>query len=705
MLNIISKTSKILRSSNYEVVKWTQDLHDRWVSADQNNRDRMFAALRAYFDIDGGAWDIDDITELKRQNRHPTSINIAAQKINTLAGSILSEQLDFDYMTQDIVKSHLIDNVKNLYYYDKEHNDYKYSARKTCIRGLIHLGIEEIGIDYSIRPTGSITFEPRLPGYIHKDPYWRSDRLKDWKRAMKDAWMTAEEILEHFQINDPMLEQRAKIDCLGGEDYQPIENVDDFKDIPETHGSKLLVIEYRWLERLKTTRLYMNLPGGKVIPLPLNVKENEVRRFMKMFNIDSAENINEYPYEDQILKYSVICPNGTTSPIVENKQHPIQCGYIGFFPFSSCKEMGIDKGVMESYLDIQRTLNYRESKKDDIIASGGSGATVVDTNKLVRKKEQLEEIKQNKTRPDYVCEVDGDPDSAFGKFPTGDVPGDIWNDLARLIDLLDRVGPVSPALEGAQSKDESGVLFQMRHTVSKLGTIIFYDNWLQHEEDKAEAWYNQAQITYKGIYMKVPDASRPGFVEMNTPLGNGMYGNSIDMLPRAKIIVTLSKTSPTEQMAKRALYYDMTKMLAANPEASLPQYRRVVNKMIETIELDPKEKQNFKMISDIQEQNDILKLLMERETMVMQMKQGQLGSAQADMALQQLNSQLNEMLAGAQEQQQEQGGGNVYTEENEMMPQLPPMEEGVGGAEERAEEMVSSQAGQPVETIRGSFQP
>lgn len=664
---INNKTNKEIRSSGYERVRWIQDKHDKWVESHQLSRDRMFASLKAYFDIEGGAWDSDDYTELQRQGRHPVSFNISAQKINTLGGSILSEKLDFDYMTQEIEKSQLIDNVKPLYYYDKEQEDYQFSARKTCIRGLLHRGDEEIGIRYDIRPSGSIFFNPRLPGTIHYDPNWRSDRLKDCKRAMKDAWLTPNEILCHFQINDVMLEQYARMDSLSGEDYEPIENVDDFETIPGKHGSKLLVIEYRWLEEIKTTRLYMNLPGGQIIPLPLKTDEKQVRKFMQLFKVENADAINEYPYEDQILKFSVICPDGTTKPIVEEKTHPIQCGYIGFFPFSSCREMGIDKGVNEAYLDIQRTLNYRESKKDDIIASGGAGATTVDSTKLMRGKDQLREIAENKTKSNYICEVQGDPNNVFGKFPTGDVPQDIWRDLGSLVDMLDRVGPVTPALEGAHERDESGRLFEMRHAVSKLGTLIFYDNWLQHEEDKAEAWYNQAQITYKGIYMKVPRRDSPGSVEINTPMGNGMYGNSIDMLPRAKVIVSLSKSSPTEQMSKRELYYDMAKMLSANPEASLPQYRKVINKMIETIELSPKEKQNFQMISDLQEQNDIIRLLSEREQLIMQMKQGQVGSMQADAMLAQLNTQLQGMLQPQQAQPQAQ---EPYVGEEVALPEM-----------------------------------
>jgi len=686
MLNL--KTAKKYRSSGHEQVKHLQSLHTKWIEAEQPSRDRMFAALKAYFDIAGGSWPEDSLAEMNRQNRHPSSVPIAPQKINTLAGSILSEKLDFDFMTQELEKSHLIRNIKPLYYYDKEQNDYQFSARKTCIRGLIHLGIEEIGVRYDIRPTGSIFFEPRLPGYVHLDPYWRSDRLKDLKRAMKDAWMTADEILEHFQINNPDLERWASLDAIGGEDYRRIENVDDYKDTPTRDGSKFLVVEYRWLEQIRTTRLYMTIPGGDIIPLPLNAKEEDVRKFMSMFMVESAEEVNEYPYEDQVLKYSVICPDGSTEPIVEEEVHPIQCGYIGYFPFSSCREMGIHKGVMEAYLDIQRTINYREAKKDDIIASAGVGAMIVDKNKIgTNPSKMMKEIAENKTRPDYVCGIDGSPEGAFGLFPSGNVPGDVWRDILQLIDYLDRVGPVTPALEGASEKGESGVLFQMRHAVTKLGTLVFYDNWLQHEEDKCEAWYNQAQITYKGIYMKVPNTNGPGEIELNTPIGNGMYGNAIDMLPRAKIIATLSKESPTEQMSKRAMYYDMAKMLSANPEASLPQFRRVINKMIETIELTPEERRNFKVISDIQEQNDIIRLLSERETMIAQMMQGKVQSEQAKAMLQQMNQQLMQAMGGQQPQQPEEP---YVGEETQLPEQEPALQERPGGS---------------VETMRGDFAP
>lgn len=697
-LNVLTKTTRITRSTGFEQVKWIQDLHDRWIEADQNNRNRMFEAFMMFLDIDGGAWRTDDKAELDRQGRHATSFNIGEQKLKTLAGSILTEKFDFDYLTQDVPKSYLLENMKHLYYYDKEQYNYQFSSNKTCYRGLIHLGVEEMLIKYDIRPTGAIAFEPRLPGTVTFDINWRSDVLKDCKRAMKDAWPTASEILEHFQIEDPFLEKYADLDILGGEDFAPVENVDDYESIPEQHGSQLLVIEYRWLEKRKTTRLYGKLSNGVFLPFPLKINESQTRKLIKLLNI-TAEDVYEFPYEDEVLRFSTICPNGTPKPLVENEVHDVQCGFIGFFPFSATREMGINKGVMEGWMDIQRTINYRESKKDDIISAGGAGATIVNVDKLVKQSDQIREIAENKTRPDYVCAVHGNPNEVFAKFPTGDVPPDIWNDLRSLIDMFDRVGPVTPALEGQAQRDESGVLFEMRHAVTKLGTIVYYDNWMQHEEDKAEAWYNQARITYKDIYLKVPRQDAPGYFEYNTPIGEGIYGNSIGMLPRAKVIVTLSKVSPTQQMYKRVIYYDTAKMLAANPETAKAQYRLVVNKLIENMELSPKETQRFKMIADIQEQNDIIELFTQRQQLLMNMMQAKLGETQAQQMMTQLMAQFNQQM-------QQIGGQPQEGQPQEGQLQLPEPEG--GGEVPNPEELLSrspESPGAPVETIRGQFNP
>ena len=672
------------------VVKFVEDTNDKWIAAEQDNRTRLFENLKAFYDIDGGAWPDADLADLRSQGRHPASYNIAEQKLNTLAGSIQAEKFDYDFLPLNLQESSLTKGIKHWYYADKEQYNYSFAENKTLVRGLIHSGDEEMEIKYDIRDTGAIAFTPQLPGVVLKDPYWLTDDLRDWTRAIKHAYMLPYEILEYFDSNDPRIETLARQDDMGGEWYEPRHNVDDLEALPTQWGSKVQVIEYRWLEEVRTTRLYGKLPIGRWIPFPLKINESEVRKLKSFFGIESYEDIKEFPYQDRVLRYHVIAPDATSKPLIEDKVHPVQCGFIGFFRFSAAKEMGIEKGVMEAVLDLQRTLNYRESKKDDVIASAGVGATVVNVDALDNQTIDLATIKQNKTKPDFVLGVHGDPSKIFGKFPTGEVPQSIWNDINNLVQMFDRITPVTPALEGSGPSDESGILFEMRHAVTKLGTLMLYDNWQNYLTWKAEAWYNQAQRTYKHLYQKIKRSDEPGFIEFNKPNGDGTYLNSVDMLPRSRIVVTLSKVSPTQQMATRVMLFDMAKMMSANPQLVKPQLRVTLNKLIETLELSPEERQNYKVLGKMQEQSDFLEIFANWENLMNSAAQAKVGQAQAAVILKQLEGKMQQAL-----QPQQEVPDAVST------PALP--QQG-GGELEMATEPQNS-PGQEIETFRGEFQP
>ncbi|MDD5051090.1 MAG: hypothetical protein PHV93_05155, partial [Candidatus Pacebacteria bacterium] len=610
---------------------------------------------------------------------------------------IQSEKFDFDYKPLNTESSSLIDNIKYWYYADKEQNNYSLSESRALLLGLIHSADEEMEIKYDIRDTGSIAFRCCQPGTILKDPYWTSDDLKDWKRAIKHAWMTPEEIIKHFEIDDPNLEVMARMDFTSGETYQEIKNVDDFKDAPSEHGSRQLVMEYRYIDEFKTTRLYGRLSSGVWIPFPLKIKEDDVKYLKDFYGIESYEDIKEFPYQRRQLRYSVVCPSATTKPIVEDKEHPLQCEFIGFFRFSAAKEIGIEKGVMESILDIQRTLNYRESKKDDVIASGGVGAFAADIDSLPNGEADLKKIRENKTKPDFVLGVHGDPNKIFGRFPEGNVPQSIWSDITQLIQMFDRLTPVTPALEGTGPADESGILFQLRNAVTKLGTLIFYDNWQNHLMWKAEAWYNQAIITYKGMYRKIPYTDKPGYVEFNSPMGDGTYLNQIETLPRARVVVTLSKESPTQQMEKRLMLYDMVKLMSANPQLVKPQLRVTLNKLIETLELTPDERRNFKILSKMQEHVDIVEITAQLSTLQAQVAQAQVGKEQNIQMLKQLNTQA--MLAEMNQEPASVPAISSPTVENVNI------NKSVEPPAQPIDQSNPSAPGSEIQTSRGSFNP
>lgn len=636
----LAKTSRWSRSSDAEMCMFVQDRHTRWLAAEQSARDRMFEAMKAVLDLNGESWPEEARQDLLNQDRHITSINILQQKLATLAGSIQSEQWDYQFTPLDMEYSSLTQGIKHWYYADKDQFNYRASENLVLMNGLQHAGSEEMVIDYSLRKTGAISFIHNIPGNVLKDPYWQTNDIRDWREALKQAYMTVDEIAEKWDVDDAELKAHQKM-VDGYYTYPKTDDLAIYKLGPQNWGSKELVLEYRWLEKYKTTRLYAHMPDASVLPLPINVEEREVRDFIESTGI-SWMDIEELPYEDNILYYSVCAPHVLKKPLVSAKKHPIQCGMIGYLRFSFFRMLGMEKGAAEYALDVQRTFNYRESKKDQIIANAASGALLADQTRMGGGR-GVKQFQQNKTHPGYVHPVDGSPANILAEVPTKEVPDSIFRDMANLVDYFDRVLPVTPALEGATTRDESGILFRMRHAATKLGSLILYENWQQYLADKAEMWYNQAQITYKGLYRKIKKVDAAGYVEFNVPAfrnGQRVYLNSVESLPRAQVVISLKQSSPTEQIDKRLQLSDVDKILAGHGDMFIPQTRTVIQQLMNTLEMAPEDKQYYEMLFEIQKQSDLAAEIQKLVT-------AQAGTVQAEMMKQQGMQMLEQMAQQA----------------------------------------------------------
>ena len=91
-ININTKTSRRMRSSDGEFVRYVEDKHDRWLDFHSGSRKRLYEVLDAFMDINGGMWPEVERKELEAADRHAISINIAKQKMETLSGSLMSER-------------------------------------------------------------------------------------------------------------------------------------------------------------------------------------------------------------------------------------------------------------------------------------------------------------------------------------------------------------------------------------------------------------------------------------------------------------------------------------------------------------------------------------------------------------------------------------------------------------------------------------
>ena len=672
-----------LESSDNDFINEIAHRNEDWLTKTKGQRRRLFRNIKAYVPVDGSSWDDESRKQVIADGRHAVNIDVASRKIDTLGGSILSEKWDFDFQALDQENSYTLRNLKYWYHADAEQYNYHNSENKCCIRGLLHSGYEELTVRYDLRPHGALAFSAPQSGMVLKDPYWLTDDLKDWKRAIKHGWFTPQEMIDKWDVSNDDFRSRARDERNAWESVGHLDNVDTFQGVPNRWGDKYLVLEYRWIEEKKTSRLYGKTKNGDWMEFPLDIETRaDVQKYMKRYGITDFGNVKEFPYTGRVLKLGVCCPEISRTAFLYEGDHDVQCGFIGFFPFSPCREMGIDKGVMDAAIDLVRTLNYRESKKDDIIASMAADVKVINIDALDETQTTFREITENITKPGYTIAAHGDPRLVASQLANKEVPQSIMNDIGQTLSLFNEVLPVTPALEGTGPQSESGVLFEMRHAVTKLGTLILYDNWRQHLMNKAEAWYNQARITYKDQYRKVRNTDDDSEIEFNKPQyqvdgesAERFYENSIGDLPRANVYVTLRKDSPTQRIGEQAMLYDITKILSAHPELFQAEIRILTNRILQTIDLDPQEKKKVEMLGKLKEMRDMLAAISEIEGTKAQTAQAMLMQQQAVAMLKQMAQQMG-MQPGAEGPQGAPGGGPPQGQPTNSRPeQVAPPEE------------------------------
>jgi hypothetical protein len=238
---------------------------------------------------------------------------------------------------------------------------------------------------------------------------------------------------------------------------------------------------------------------------------------------------------------------------------------------------------------------------------------------------------------------------------------------------------------------------------------MLFDSWQQHNLDKAEAWYSQAQIQYKGIYTKVKRIDSQEKVEFNAPAYRPMidpksgsvmrkkvYLNSIETLPRAKVIVTLQKSSPTQEIYNRQKFNEITNVLAGHGEMFTSEIRVVTMEWLKTLDLEPEMKQYLETLFAIHRQNDLLAALAQRENNKTAIVNGKVGQAQGMQMLQQMEQQLAQTMQPQPVQRPEA-----------ITPATPQIER--GSVQEATFEETTPASGptniEPVQTPRGPFVP
>ncbi len=663
--------NKIFSSDSEHVAKITHQFNQA-LDADSRNRERSYINWKAYIAIDGGQWEDYIRDKLHANNRHAAQYNIIGPKVDALNGSLVQEKTDLDFKPIEGVRNSLTEGVKTAYYTDSEIGHFHREEEAIIRDGLIYEGCLKMMMSDRHNPLRNIAFRRCLPGYVVKDPYWISDDDYDMTKCWEVFHLHPEEVANKFGFVTPELEQMIKMSRQFGNSY------DEYSKDPEElvrmaqKGTLVRVIEEHITEEVNTERLIgQKIDSERWVPFPITDEKAKLEQYMIDNHIDPNTLITS-PYKDRIHHVATIAPEAVPHRMLEDGVSKVQPGRLPYYFFSANRALGQSKGIVDDLVDIQRTINKRESKLTDMISTAQGGGKLVNKS-LFDGPLERQRFREKANDPSYIEFVEGEElskEKAIHYINSNQYPSQIINQLMRMWDIVDRVSKVPAALEAiSENANESGVLFERKLAVARVNTITLLNRIKDLRKSMAEGYFNQFQTSYNGPQRSFSTSDGKHSIVLNKRVFNKADGkiyiqNRPDQIPRCHVIATESRSSPNAMMRDRAIYSELYNLSAqTNPEYSSFFFEL----LLQTMDLDEEHKQRLLEISSLQKIRDKQKIRTEIDTLLSTSKQSDFQGVQADVGIQQMLAQLNK-----DKQQQ----GEVAQIPEEDIPEEPLQEEG-----------------------------
>jgi hypothetical protein len=661
---------KLIKSSNYERVKQIQNERLESKRAMQHDYDRGLKAWQIYMGFYGGQWPEAKLALITADKRYAYQFNIVRPKVDTMAGAMITDLPDPDWIPVEGQPTTGTEAIKDTYFIDKEVCNWRMNLIEHLKGMLIHDSWIEMCETTKYDPLGNIALIVQRPGSFIPSAYWKSNDDRDLEKGWKSRYFNAAKLKMKYEKSSAAIEvaiQRLK--QHGREELkETAQAAQDRRMHAGKVGDEYEVIEEMWLEIVKTERLY----GRKVdelitIPFPLNIKEpgEKFEQFVAMNQID-VDTVHPEPYKDIVCHKTAVVPDLDPSIILHDAQTRVQIRGLPMFHSTTRRWEGRNMGMVETISDLQTTFNERMSRATELISRADGGATIWN-EELSKDPDKKKEIIDNANRPGYniFAEIDNIK-TPYVKVDPPQYPSALMSQIELLYSqLLPIISGVSDAWSAESKSQDSGILYERKVQMNKIGTLLMDEGVKQLMNNLGEAYLYQWQITYGDAEREITKRGGKERTVLNEQLGDGFVRNSVPHTPRVRVIVTENNSSPTKNSVLRQLAMEMLQNI--NPQVNPITFQNVVTmffKSMETLSDEDREK----YISDLKLENAAAKT-----QIVAQIGGNTAATSQAAVQDQQAQAALAQMEAGPPQQQGQPT--EQITEPSEQINPVPPQEE------------------------------
>ena len=640
---------------------------DEALQQDNKRRESAERNWDMYSGFDYGQWSKKSVSELRSSNRHVAQYNFIRGKIDGLAGSIVKNWYDIDFVPVEGETSDITKLLKGMFYSDKELLDWDTEYLNIVVDGLIHRGVEQMVIDETYSPLGNIGFERIMPGHIILDPNWKTHNSKDLKKAWKVGYYTPDELKVMFPKKIPRIDEMVWQLANSGMDYGTditSQSIPRF-DLEKEYGSKQRVIECHYIkETSKTIEIAIDQNTGEQVELPQGTHEEKLDFVIRNSILVDGETIKRN-YVDKEYWVKTFASQLDDTEYLQDKKSEIQIGRLPFFPWSSARINGVDSGVVDLLIDAQQSINKRESLSDHMISTGAHGGKLFDPSLFGQDAAKVADFKKNINKPDAIFEtapgaLQRGANALVTEVPRNQYSGEIYQELQRMSGYMDVLSKQTATMEGrSESSHDTGILFARRQLQSEIALTSLTKTLQQHWNNKGEAYMLLAQQLYTGAYREFRTDYGNGegkAVTLSVNIPNAEEGgreqlNSLRNMPRHKVVISQSPQGLTIRATERSINAELLQSIP--PE--LATYRaQITQNIMKTLDMSAEDRQRLVELGDLEMAAAIERVRTEiviNKTQQAQAQQ-QVQSQQQQMSGEQQQQQMAQQEAQAQQEQQ-----------------------------------------------------
>ena len=610
---------------------------DKAYEVQRDDFDRGVKSWKRYFPVNYGKWDPEALKTLQEEYRHPIQIDISSPRIDTLAGSLISDLPDPTWVPVHGQKNLLTEAIAQTYYTDRDLYNFDTIMLLVFRDGLVHCGDLAVVEDYKYH-VPRVKFERIMHGFLVWEPYWLSDDDRDAEVVFRVGFLNPIKLKNKYHFKSDAISEAIKEYRRDKSGYPTnIEEQQKNKNLGKV-GDEFMVIEKHYLEHIRTTRLIGRREGQEeLIPFPINKDRPYLERFAEVNQIDWTTVFKD-TYDDRISYVTTVCKELPTICLQEAKKNKVQVNGVPFHHFTARRWAGKNMGIIESIGDVEDTINKRESLITELVSKAGGGSTLVNEELFPDPKKRQEWIKKkNKAGHAEFVNLDGVKNILQHMVPAqANIAAQ--DQISRMYkEVLPLVSRVSEALTSMSDSSDSGILFERKFQTNMIANTLMNRSIRQFINNVAESYFYQWQITYAGYEQEITFRDGQQAIKLNQRRG-GMIYNDVSSVPRCRVVTAENTKSQTYQMRWRSIWAEM--LTSIDPTVgngiALPYWSIALKNFFDTVEIKEEDQESVKVFNDMMMMISRLKMVSEATATQTQIQGSTFQSAQIGLQMQQI---------------------------------------------------------------------